>query len=284
MILITGATGKTGGAAAKILAEQGAAVRALVRNEEKAGPLREMGVEVVIGDLADPAAVNAALDGVERAFIVAPNGEQQLKLEMAIVEAAKETGVRHLVKMSSMEAAPDASKIPSIHYQCEQYIKGSGLDWTMLKPNFFMQNLFGSAKTIAEQQKIFLPMGDGKTAMADTRDIGAVAAHVLSTDGHAGKDYELTGPEVLTFHDAAERFSEALGKTVEYINVPMDGYRETLKNFLPEWHANAVCDLFAEIADGGGLEYKTDTIKQLLGREPTSLKQFVIDHKALFGG
>lgn len=284
MILLTGATGKTGGAAAKILAEQGIAARALVRNEEKASTLTDLGIEVVLGDLADSAAVAEAMAGTERVLMVTPNGEQQFQLEKGVVEAAQGAGVRHLVKVSSMEASPDASVIPRSHYQCEQLIKSSGVGWTMLKPNFFMQNLFGSAATVAEQQKIFMPLDDGKAAMIDTRDIGAVAAHVLTTDGHEGKEYDLTGPELLSFHEVAERFSEALGKKIEYVNVPMEGYRETLKKFLPEWHANAVCDLFAEIAQGGGLESNTDTFKQLLGREPTSLKQWVLDHRAMFGG
>ena len=284
MILITGATGKTGGAAAKILAEEGAKVLALVRNEEKAGPLREAGIEVVIGDMSDPAALDKAMQGVKRVLLVTPNGEQQLSLEKNVVEAAKKAGVEHLVKVSSMEAAPDASVVPRSHYECEQYIRASGLSWTILKPNFFMQNLFGNAKTIIEQGKMFLPLKDGKTAMADTRDIGAVAAKVLSTEGHEGKEYELTGPELLSFHDVAERFSQALGKTVEYVDVPLDGYRKTLKQFLPEWHADAVADLFGEIAEGGGLEGTTDTVEELLGRPPTSVKEFVSDHKHVFGG
>src|SRR5690606_6190347 len=174
------------------------------------------------------------------------------------------------------------SPIPQGHYQSEQYIEKLGIDWTFVKPNFFMQNFFGSAGTIKEQGKFFLPMADGRTVMADCRDIGAVAAEVLTGSGHAGKRYEVTGPEVLSFHDAADRFTKALGRKIEYVYVPMPAYRQTLAKFLTnEWHLNAVCALFQEIAEGEQL-YVTDTVQKLTGRPPVSLEQFVTEHKAVF--
>ena len=124
----------------------------------------------------------------------------------------------------------------------------------MIKPNFFMQNLLGSAGTIKEQGKFFLPMGQGKTVMIDTRDIGACVAVVMTTPGHESQAYELTGPEELGFADAAERFTTVLGRKIEYVHVPMPAYRQTLARFLTnEWHLNAVCELFQEIADGQDL-------------------------------
>ena len=118
--------------------------------------------------------------------------------------------------------------------------------------------------------------------MSDARDVGAVIGEVMTGDGHEGQSYELTGPELLTFADVADRFSEVLGKKIEYVNQPMEEYRKVLVQFLPdEWHLNAVCALFAEIAEGG-LDYTTDTVRELLGREPVSLKQFIQDHLAIF--
>jgi uncharacterized protein YbjT (DUF2867 family) len=151
----------------------------------------------------------------------------------------------------------------------------------MVKPNFFMQNLLASAATIKAQRKFFLPMGNGTTGMADIRDIGAVCAEVLTGKGHAGQSYEITGPEVLTFYDVANRFSEVLGEKVEYVAMPMEQFRERMSKILEPWHLNAVCELFREIAEIG-LDHTTDTFRKLLGRDPISVRQFIGDHVALF--
>ena len=154
----------------------------------------------------------------------------------------------------------------------------------MIKPNFFMQNLLAFAGSIKEQGKFFLPMGEGQTVMIDARDIGAVAAAVLSGDGHAGQSYQVTGPEVLGFADVAERFTKVLGRKIEYVNIPMAAYREKLSHVLTsKWHLNAVCELFGEIAECPVLEI-TDTVKRLTGRDPRPLRKFIEDHRAAFGG
>ena len=286
MILLTGVTGKIGGETAKQLLAKGARLRAVVRDEAKAANLKAAGVELVVGDLADTSTVKQALDGTEKAFLLLPNGEHQEAHEKQFTDLAVAAGVKHLVKMSSMEAVAAArTPIPRAHWAVEEYIRASGLAsdlaWTMVKPNFFMQNLLGSARTIKEQGKLFLPMGEGTTGMADARDIGAVCAEVLTGQGHAGQSYEITGPEVLTFHNVADRFSEVLGRKVEYVAMPMGQFRERMTQVLKPWHLNAVCELFQEIAEIG-LEHTTDTFRKLLGRNPISLKQFIQDNVALF--
>jgi len=285
MILLTGATGKTGGETAKALLAKGVKIRALVRSPEKAAALKAAGAELVAGDVSDSAALAKALAGVDRALLILPNGEQQLALEKQFTDAAKQAGVKHLVKMSSMEAVADAkSPIPRAHWASEEYIRASGLTWTMIKPNFFMQNLLAFAGPIKEQSKFFLPMGKGQTVMIDARDIGAVAAAVLSGDGHEGQSYQVTGPEVLNFTDVADRFTKVLGRKIEYVDIPMDAYREKLSHVLTsKWHLNAVCELFGEIAECPLLEV-TDTVKRLTGRDPRPLRQFIEDHRAAFGG
>ncbi|MBN8280826.1 MAG: NmrA family NAD(P)-binding protein, partial [Gammaproteobacteria bacterium] len=233
------------------------------------------------------AAVRQALAGVEKAFLLLPNGEHQEAQEKQFTDLAKAAGVKHLVKMSSMEAVANAkSPIPKAHWAVEQYIRASGLAWTMVKPNFFMQNLLASAKLIKEQGMFSLPMGEGTTGMADARDIGAVCAEVLAGQGpagkgHAGQSYEITGPEVLTFHEVAAQFTEVLGKPVRYVPMPMAQFRERMTNVLKPWHLNAVCELFQEIADVG-LDHTTDTFRKLLGRDPIPLRQFIRDHKSAF--
>ena len=283
MILLTGATGKTGGETAKALAAKGVKTRALVRNAEKAAGLKAAGVEIAIGDVSDAASVRQALEDVDRLLVLLPNSQRQLELEKQLVDLAKKASVRHIVKISSMEAMASAKvPIPQIHWASEEYIRKSGLAWTMIKPNFFMQNLLASARSIKENNSFSLPMGNGKTAMSDTRDIGAVTAEALSGKGHEGKSYEITGPELLTFGQVAERFSEVLGRKISYVAADPAAYLEILKRVLPnEWHANAVSDLFRGIA-AGGLEYTTDTFRKLMGREPISLTQFLRDHAGAF--
>lgn len=284
MILLTGVTGKTGGETAKQLLAKGAKIRAIVRNEAKAEGLKAAGVELVVGDIGDAAVVRQALQGVEKAMLVLPNGKTQQANEQQFTDLAKAAGVKHLVKMSSMEAVPHAeTPIPKAHWAVEEYIRASGIPWTMVKPNFFMQNLLASANSIKTQKKFSLPMGEGTTGMADIRDIAAVCVEVLTGQGHAGKSYEITGPEVLTFHDVAARFSEVLGEKIEYVPMPMDQFRTRMTGVLEPWHLDAVCGLFREIAEIG-LDHTTDTFRQLMGREPRSVKDFVRDHIAVFRG
>ena len=283
MILITGATGKTGSATAKSLGEKGETFRALIRNEEKKEGLESLGGEVVIGSIENTDVVNQSMQGVKTVLVLLPNSESQLALEKQLVDSAKQAGVERIVKMSSIEATPDAtSPIPKLHLESEEYIKQSGLAWTMIKPNFYMQNLLASAGTIKEQGKIFLPMGDGKTGMIDTTDVGKVLAKVLSEDGHESMNHEITGPEILSFYEVAEIFSQVLGKQVDYVDVPMDAYKETLGQFLTnQRHLDAVIDLFKGIAEGG-IEDKTDTFNELMGETPKSLSQFLAENSFIF--
>ena len=283
MILLTGATGKTGSATAKALNEKGKTFRALIRNDEKRGDIESLGGEVVIGSIENKEAVDQSMVDVETALILLPNSENQLSLEKQLVDSAKQAGAKRVVKMSSIEATPDAmSPIPKLHLESEEYIKQSGLSWTMIKPNFYMQNLLASAGTIKDQGKIFLPMGEGKTGMIDTTDVGKVLAKVLSEDGHESMNHEITGPEILSFNEVAEIFSKGLDKQVDYVDVPLAAYKETLGQFLTnQWHLDAVIDLFKGIADGG-IEEKTDTYSELMGESPKSLSEFISENSFIF--
>ncbi len=283
-MLLTGVTGKTGGETARQLLAKGVRFRALVRDEGKAAGLKAAGVQLAVGDIAHADVVRRALDGVEKALLILPNGRTQQASETQFTDLARAAGVKHLIKLSSMEAVAHArTPIPQGHWAVEEYIRGSGLGWTMIKPNFFMQNLLTSAASIKSQHRFSLPMGNGTTGMADVRDIAAVCVEVLTGAGHAGKSYEITGPEILTFNDVAERFSEVLGVKIGYVPMPIGDFRERMKNVLEPWHLNAVCELFREI-DEIGLDHTTGTVRQLLGREPIPLRQFIRDHAASFRG
>ena len=283
MILVTGATGKTGGDLARRLAAGGAAVRTVARNAEKAQALRAAGIEVVAGDATDAALLATAMRGVQKLVVIFPNGPAQLGLEKGVVDAAVSAKVQHIVKLSSMEALPGATNaVHRAHNESEAHIRASGIAWTMVRPNFFLQNFFGNAHSIKTEGKFSLPMGNGVQVMTDVRDVGAFLKHVVTTAGHSGQSYDVTGPKVMTFAEVAAAFSEALGKKVEYIDQDPVSYKAHLGKFVTNpWHLDAVCDIFREIREGY-TPHATDTFQRIMERPPTSTQQFVADYRALF--
>lgn len=284
MILITGATGRTGGQAARGLAARGVPVRALVRDRTKAAGLAAAGVELAVGDAADAASVRAALAGVRKVAVIFPNGERQLEFERRVVDLAAEAGVSHILKISSMESLPTAhNPTHRMHWDSEQHIRATGVPWTMVRPSFYMQNFLANAYTIKTEGRFFYPFGDaGAATLTDSRDAGRFAAHCLATEGHAGKSYDVTSPDKLTFHAIAETFSRELGRKVEYVPQDPAAYKAHLGKFLASrWHLDAVCDIFAEIAAGYVVD-PTDTFQRVTGGPATTLAQFVREHRAVF--
>ena len=274
MILLTGAAVRVGSAAAKALARANIPFRALVRDPDKVA-FDPDAAEIVQGDLNDPAIVKQALQGVSRALIVMGNHPDQAKLERQFVSLAADAGVSHLVKVSSMEAAPDATAtLPKNHYDTEQHIASLGVDWTFLRPNYFMQNMLMYAGSIARTNYFALPLGTAKTAMIDSRDVGEVAAAVLTDEGHAGQAYRLTEPAMMDFHEVASRMGTVLERPVSYVAQSPEAFREVLGQFIQSvWQLDAVCELFAEIA-AGSLEEQHSTTADLLGRPAVALETF----------
>jgi len=282
MILLTGATGRVGSAAAKALARASIPFRALVRDPEKV-TFDPGTAEIVQGDLNDPAIVEQALQGVSRALIVMGNHPEQSKLERQFASLAAAAGVSHLVKVSSMEAAPDATAtLPKNHYDTEQHIAALGMNWTFLRPNYYMQNMLMYAGAIARTNSFALPLGTSKTAMIDARDVGEVAAVVLTGEGHVGQAYRLTGPAMMDFHEVAAHMGAVLARPVSYVPQSPEAFRDVLGQFIQSaWQLDAVCELFAEIA-AGSLEEQTSTTADLLGRPAMDLETFTQQFASAF--
>lgn len=279
MILVTGATGKTGGEVARQLAAANTSFRALVRDVDKAAPISALGAELVVGDIADEAFLSTALNGIDKAFLVMPNDEEQLVLEKAFTDACVAAGVQHLVYLSSLESVPESKNpITQNHVAAQDYIRESGMSWTLVRPTFFMQNFETYAPRIKEAGQIVMPVGSGTVSATDLRDVGEVIRDVLTNPGHENKSYDLTGPELLTFTEIAEQFSRVLGTTVEYIDQPMEEFADLLRTIgLSEWRVDAVCKELEAIG-AGVVDHTTDTIEELLGRPPISLEQYISDH------
>ena len=282
-ILLTGVTGKTGGETARQLALAGVPFRALVRNPAKVAALEVLTRDIVVGDIGDSAVLDSALRGIQTALLIMPNGEQQLALEQGFTDAAVRAGVRHLVKLSSLESVPEATNpITRMHVASEAYIRASGLLWTMLRPTFFMQIFLGSATAIREKGLITMPAGQGTVAATDVRDVGEIICKVLTEPGHTNQSYDLTGPELLTLDEIAQHFSRVLGRQIRYVDQPMAEFRTRLATVgLAPWRIDAVCKEFEAIA-AGAIDHTTGTITRLLGRPPISLEQFIADHRSAF--
>lgn len=286
MILITGATGTVGREVVSELQRLGAApVRALVRDASRASFIRDAGFETVEGDFDRPETLDAALEGVETALLLTPPSPHTYEHQRDFVEAAKRAGVRRVVKVSAVGADVDAPEgFGKWHGQAEEFLKASGLGWTILRPNFFMQNLLGQAHAIATQGAIYQPGGDARASLIDARDIASVAARALTGEGHEGKTYTLTGSEALSYADAAAKISEATGRPVRYVALTPEQFREgALAQGLPEWLVSAL-ERLNELFISGDAAEVTEDVRRVGGKEPTTFDEFARDHASSFRG
>lgn len=285
MILLTGATGTVGGELAKQLADAGVRARALVRHRAKATPLEEAGFEIVEGDLTKPETLDVALRGVERVFLLSSPGPQIVTAEGNLVEAAKRAGVSHIVKLSAIGAdANSPLMLGWWHGQVEKQIEESGLAFTHLRPNSFMQNFLGFAPTIKAHDAFYAPMKDGQSSVVDARDIAAVAKAALTEAGHENQSYTITGPEALSYTEIAEKLSHVLGRKISYVDVPPEAAKKGMMDAgMPEWFAEALNELYAAWTEGHGA-IVTDVVREVAQKEPIAFDQFARDYAPAFKG
>ena len=281
MILITGASGNVGGEVLKqATAKTNLRVRAAYTslNKSKSAPA---GVEPVLMDYAKPETIRSALQGIEKVFLVGPPTANVAELEGKFVDEAKKSGVKLLVTLSAMGGRK--AIFPSLHRDSEEKIERSGLPFTFLRPNGFMQNfIVYDGVAINTQNAFYGAQRDGAVSHIDIRDIARVAVHVLSTGGHEGHAYTLTGPEAITNAQTAERLSHVLGRTIRYIDLAPDAFKQALLSAgVPEWSANAVTDLQALYRNGGAFEV-TGEVERITGRKPASFEEFAAEYRDAF--
>lgn len=279
MILITGASGNVGREVLKQIAQTGVQVRACFQSAPEASV--PPGVEVAIVDFNQPETLRSALKGVDRVFLIGPPTAQLVELERRAVDVIAQAGVDRLVKLSAM-GGRDAI-FTRHHAESEDYILSTRIPYTFLRPNGFMQNMVNyNAPTITTQSAFFGTEGEGRVSHIDIRDVAAVAAKALTEDGHLGKTYTLTGPEALTNAEIAHVLSQALGREIRYINLPVEQLRSAMLSAgVPEWNADAVLDLQRLYREGKAAMVTKD-VEQLLGRKPTSFAEFTRDYRDAF--
>lgn len=284
-ILVTGATGNLGSIVLQELTTAGADVRALVRSEEKAVPLREQGVTTLIADYTAPASLGQALAGVHRLFLVAPPHLQMAAMEKNVIDAARLAGVEHVVKISAIGASENQpTHIGQSHAEVEQHLRESGLTYTVLRPHSFMQNQLGNLGSIKAQGALYSSIGDGKIPLVDARDVGAVAAKVLQTGAHPNEILDITGPEALSHHEVARHISRVAGRPVSYFAVPAAAAKKAMTDAgFPAWLADDLVTLTGIWKEGRDVKV-SPAAEAILGRKPRSFGEFVEDHQALFAG
>ena len=279
MILVTTA-GKVGAEAARVLAGRGASVRVVARNPEAVTALAAVEVEVAAGDLEVPETIEAALRDVSAVVLVSPAVPSQ---ELNVIAAAARAGVSHVVKVTSDASADSDIARRRGQAQIEAGLASSGLGYTLLRNNAYMQNLLMLAPAIAGTSAFASSTGEGRIGMIDARDVGAVAAEIaLDPTAHLGRTYWPTGPEALSYRDAAATLSEVLGREITFRVITDEQQRQAMVDAgLPPVIAadNAkALRLFAQ----GEADYVTEDVPRLLGRPARSFERFATDHAAAF--
>lgn len=282
-ILITGATGTTGRALLPLLAAAGARVRALVRPSAAATAKLPPGVERVPGDFDRPATLAHALVGVERAYLVTNSTERAEAQQLAFVEAARRAGVRHVVHLSQLHARADSPvRFLRYHAAVERALEASGMAWTHLRPNLFMQSLLAVAPAVAAEGRLYAPVGDARVSVVDVRDVAAVAARALTEDGHEGRVYDVTGPEALTHAELAEQIGGATGRPVAFVDVPEDALRDIARAMnAPTWQAEGLVEDYAHYKRGEAAGVSS-AVADVTGRPPRTFRAFAREFAVAF--
>jgi uncharacterized protein YbjT (DUF2867 family) len=267
MILVTGATGNTGRSLVQQLASKGMRVRAVVRNRAKTGDIAAAGAEIAVADLSRPETLAPALIGIDKAYLMTAADPQQVMLHSNFIRAAKQAGVRHIVRHSVRGADPDSPvKLARWHAASEKELEDSGIAWTHLQPVYNMQNFLKFAATIQSRGAFYAPMKYAAVSIVDARDVAAVAAAVLVDNAHHQRNtYLITGPEPLTFADAAAQLSAALGKPVQYVDIARENARKAMLQMgMPKWYIEDLLGFYDFYSTGAGAAV-SDAVARITG-------------------
>ena len=294
-ILVTGAAGAVGSIGRNVtemLLAKGHKVRALVRREdERAEALRQLGAEVMQGDLTDLTAMHRAIEGCERIYFGMSVSADYLTATVNTAAVARHHGVEAFVNMSQMTVTQmsitESTDSPQhkLHWLAEQALSWSGLPAVTMRPTVFLDGFFRlfAAPGVRDADELALPMGSGKTSPIAAVDVArAVSAVLANPTPHIGQIYNLTGFELADLEHYARVFSEALGRTIRYRDVPLPGWSEKLLQAGVPAHIVKHLSVMTELNKQGRYDRMTDDLFKLTGQKPTSMYDFVKLHAAEF--
>jgi uncharacterized protein YbjT (DUF2867 family) len=282
-VLVTGATGNTGAVLLRLLEDRGVAVRAMIRHERDIARLGRTSASIVIGDFDNADSIVAALDGVDRAYLVTPSSIHAEAQQIRFAELAAAAGLRHLVKLSQF-AADEASPVRFLRYHAvvERRIRELGLGYTFLRPNLYFQGFLAFRAMIRNEGRFFAPIGEARVSAVDVRDIAKVAAVSLTEPGHVGKTYTITGPAAVSHMEIAHALAEAIGREVTFVNVSSTDFSDALRTLgVPIWQVDGLIEDYAHYSRGEAAEVHT-TVREVTGSEPLDVAAFACDFASLF--
>lgn len=282
--LVFTATGQVGSALCSELLLRGHEVAGVTRSDAAAGRLVQRGISPIVGDIRRPEELVAKLDGFDGVFLASSDARDQDSTEMRLIEHLQSIGTAQVVKLSAQSAGMNPPVSFGVqHHNAEQALERSGLSYTILRPTFFQQSLLLMSGDVAKKKAITAPMGKGKTAMVDVRDIASVAAHCLADSKHAGKIYTLTGPAAYGFADVTAKLSELIGVKIGYTSPPAPLARLVmpLLTGMPRWKTTLLVDLMVAIRQGAQ-EQVTSDVANITGDDPRTLDAFLKEHLASF--
>jgi uncharacterized protein YbjT (DUF2867 family) len=280
-ILVIGATGTTGKELVKLLREHGRETRVTVRPSSNTSELQALGVELVQADLKDVDSLEKAMKGIQKVYFATPLVPNMVELSSSVIQAAKKAGVKHLVKLSGGGAELDT--LAKWHNAVEKEMEQSGIAYTFLRPNTFMQNLVKfNSNTIRDHGAFYAPHGDGKAAYIDSRDIAEIAYRVLTEEGHENKAYYLSGPEALSSAEIASILSSVTGKAIKFVDVPVEGARASmLKTGMPAEIVEGLLEHY-NIMKLGHTAKLSSTVEDITGKKATTFETFAQENKGAF--
>jgi uncharacterized protein YbjT (DUF2867 family) len=286
-ILITGATGTVGSEVVKQLSTKGEnlIIKAAARSANDNTFQNLKGVQIVQLDYNKPDSLAAAFRDVDKLFLLTPFQSNMVGLTSNLVNEAKKAKVKDIVKQSVMGADAEPGITPSrLHRQAEKFIEESGISFTFLRPNFFMQNFVNFySSSIKGQGAFYAPAEDARVSFVDVRDIAAVTVQALINDSQQkGKAYNVTGDEALSYGEAAEILSKELDKKINYVNVSDQDARKGMKDIgMDEWTISSMIELF-EITRAGYVSEISPVVEQVTGNKPVTFSQFAKDYAGAF--
>jgi len=294
-ILVTGAAGRVGGigrTVAELLVKQRKAVRAMVRNEDaRAQALRDMGAEVVIGDLLDLDSMHRAIAGCETMYFALSVSDAYLAATVNAAAVAKHHGVKAFINLSQMTLSQmsitetTASPQHKLHWLAEQALNWSALPLVHVRPTVLLEGFFLilTSESVRQSNQIRLPFGEGKTSPVAVEDVARVVAALLADpQPHIGKVYHLTGPQSENMHVFAQEYSKALGRTITFQDIPVEPWRDGLLERGLPLHLVHHLATMADLHRAGRYDRMSDDVRTLTGQGPLSMQDFVRRNSATF--